>query len=153
MRFDRLTVKAQEAMQEAQNLAGKFNQQEITPEHMLAAMLQQEEGVVPAVLKKIGVNTVKLAEDVIATVKTLPQVTGATTGQVYLSATLKRVFDPRHGRMDVPARDPGTSRSAPRDGQRAALRLPACHREGEPPGPGRSPGLCARPQRSTGLGA
>ena len=43
MRADRLTVKVQEALQEAQNLAGKLNQQEIAPEHMLRELLAQDE--------------------------------------------------------------------------------------------------------------
>ncbi|MFH0800198.1 MAG: ATP-dependent chaperone ClpB [Pseudomonadota bacterium] len=93
MRMDRLTVKAQEALSEAQTLAGKFNQQEITPEHLLHAMLSQEGGVVAAVLKKIGIDTSKLSNDLLSAIKTLPRVTGATGGQVYISSTLNRIFD------------------------------------------------------------
>ncbi len=93
MRLDKLTIKAQEAMQEAQNLAQKYTQQEVTPEHLLLAMIQQEGGVVPAILVKIGINTKQLADDLIAAIKVLPQVSGASVGQVYISQTLKRVFD------------------------------------------------------------
>ena len=60
MRFDRLTLKAQEAFQKAQEIAGKQNQQELTPEHLFLSLLQQEEGLVPAILKKIGINMARL---------------------------------------------------------------------------------------------
>ncbi len=93
MRFDRFTLKAQEAIQEAQNLAGKWNQQEISPEHMLYALLSQEEGVVPAILKKIGVETARIAEEAKKAARDVPKVTGADAGQTFLSHTLKRILD------------------------------------------------------------
>ncbi|HPQ80704.1 MAG TPA: ATP-dependent chaperone ClpB [bacterium] len=94
MRFDRLTVKAQEAFDSAQKLAGKFNQQEITPEHLLHEMIAQEGGVAGSVLRKIGVDTGKLESELMAAIKVLPQVTGGGTGgQVYISNSLKMVFD------------------------------------------------------------
>ena len=93
MRFDRLTLKAQEAVQEAQNIAGKLNQQEIAPEHLLLALIRQDGGVGPSILKKIGANIPKLDGDLQTAIKVLPQVTGAATGQVYLSSVLKQVFD------------------------------------------------------------
>lgn len=93
MRFDKLTLKAQEAVQEAQNIAGKYNQQEITPEHLLLALIGQEGGVVPAILKKIGANVGKISADLDSAIRVLPQVTGAAMGQIYISNTLKRIFD------------------------------------------------------------
>jgi len=93
MRFDRLTLKAQEAVQEAQNIAGKLNQQEITPEHLLLALVRQEGGVAPAILKKIGANIPKIQSDLEAVLRVLPQVTGAGVGQVYISSQLNRIFD------------------------------------------------------------
>ncbi|HEV3031567.1 MAG TPA: Clp protease N-terminal domain-containing protein, partial [Polyangia bacterium] len=56
MRTDKLTTKAQEALQQAQALAERRGHQELTPEHLLAALLAQEQGVVPALLRKIGVD-------------------------------------------------------------------------------------------------
>lgn len=93
MRFDRLTLKAQEAVGEAQNIAGKLNQQEIAPEHLLLALMRQEGGVVPAILKKIGANISKMEGDLESAIRALPQVTGAGVGQVYISSTLNRIFD------------------------------------------------------------
>ncbi len=93
MRLDKLTVKAGEAMQEAQSIAGKYNQQEVAPEHLLLAMLAQDGGVVPAILAKIGINISQLTQEVESTIKVLPQVTGAAMEQVYVSQSLKKVFD------------------------------------------------------------
>ncbi len=53
MRFDKFTLKAQELIQSAQHLAERFGHQQIEPEHLLRAVLEQKEGVVPAVLGKI----------------------------------------------------------------------------------------------------
>jgi ATP-dependent Clp protease ATP-binding subunit ClpB len=93
MRFDRFTLKAQEAVQEAQNLAGKWNQQEIAPEHLLYALLTQEGGVVPAILKKIGVEPARLADEMQRAAREAPKVTGAGAGQTFLSNALKHIFD------------------------------------------------------------
>jgi len=93
MRFDRLTLKAQDAVQEAQNIAGKLNQQEIAPEHLLLSLIRQDGGVVTAILRKIGANVDKMSQDLESAIKNLPQVTGAAMGQVYISSSLKRVFD------------------------------------------------------------
>lgn len=94
MRFDKLTVKLQEAFAEAQNLAGKFNQQEITPDHLLYAMLLQEEGIVVGILKKIGTDVAHISNELISGIKVLPHVTGSGIGgQVYISQTLALAFD------------------------------------------------------------
>jgi len=93
MRFDRFTLKAQEAIQEAQTLAGKWNQQEISPEHLLYVLLTQDGGVVPAIVNKIGVAPAQVAEEVKAEARKLPQVSGAGAGQTYLSPALKRALD------------------------------------------------------------
>jgi len=53
MRFDKFTLKVQEALQEAQSLAGSLGHQSIEPEHLLVCFLRQEEGIVGAVLNKL----------------------------------------------------------------------------------------------------
>ena len=93
MRFDRLTVKAQEAVQAAQDLAGKRNQQQIFPAHLLLSLIDQEEGLVPAILKKIGANVSLIRSELQASLEKVPQVSGANTGQVYISSELKSAFD------------------------------------------------------------
>ncbi|MBD3347924.1 MAG: hypothetical protein GF400_01860, partial [Candidatus Eisenbacteria bacterium] len=56
MRLDKFTLKAQEAVQEAQNLAMERNHQEITPEHLLHALLEQREGIVLPILQRLGAD-------------------------------------------------------------------------------------------------
>ena len=56
LRFDKLTVKAQEALQAAQEVAARHEQQQIEPLHLLAAMAAQSDGVVPALLARLGVR-------------------------------------------------------------------------------------------------
>ena len=56
MRFDQLTIKAQEAVTEAQREARARGSAEMTPDHLLLALLRQTEGVVPPILAKLGVN-------------------------------------------------------------------------------------------------
>ena len=56
MRFDKFTIKSQELIQNAQSLASQRGHQQIEPEHLLAAMLQEREGIAGAMLRKLGVS-------------------------------------------------------------------------------------------------
>jgi ATP-dependent Clp protease ATP-binding subunit ClpB len=95
MRFDKLTLKAQEALQSAQELAAQRDHQQIEPLHLLAALLQQREGIVPPLLARLGVPQQVLATDLEKKLAQLPVVTGVA--QQYLGASanevLKRAFD------------------------------------------------------------
>ena len=93
MRFDKLTLKAQEALQEAQALAEKYEHQQVEPEHLLLALLQQSEGIVPQVFQKLGVSLPNLLSQVEEGLKTIPKVYGGGAGQVYISPRLKKVLD------------------------------------------------------------
>ncbi|NLH87719.1 MAG: hypothetical protein GX460_05900, partial [Firmicutes bacterium] len=64
MRFDELTVKSQEAIARAQRIAQERQHQSVDPLHVLAALLEQEEGVVPPVLAKLGLAPDALARTV-----------------------------------------------------------------------------------------
>ncbi|RMX07471.1 ATP-dependent chaperone ClpB [Vandammella animalimorsus] len=75
MRFDKLTTKFQEALGDAQSLALGNDHAYIQPEHLLAAMLRQEDGP-KSLLQRAGVNTARLAQEAEAAVKRLPQVQG-----------------------------------------------------------------------------
>jgi ATP-dependent Clp protease ATP-binding subunit ClpB len=90
-RFDKLTVKAQEAVQAAQALADREGHQQIEPEHLLLALVEQEEGVVGALLAKLGARPEAVRRDVQGELRRLPKVSGAS-GQ-YLSPRLKAVLD------------------------------------------------------------
>ncbi|MBI2881633.1 MAG: ATP-dependent chaperone ClpB [Candidatus Tectomicrobia bacterium] len=91
MRLDKLTIKAQEALQEAQSLAEGRGQQSIEPEHLLAALLKQPEGLVSAILARIGASPQEAEADVERAIEKFPKVAGAEGG--YLSARLKKVLD------------------------------------------------------------
>ena len=91
-RFDKLTVKSQEAVQRAQALAEDANHQQIQPLHLLKALLEEEQGVVRPLIQKIGANVGQLAQQVDGELKRLPRVTGAG-GQVGLSQTLNKVLE------------------------------------------------------------
>lgn len=93
MRFEKLTLKAQEALQEAQALAGKYEHQQIEPEHLLLALIQQSEGIIPQLLQKMGVGVPGLVSSLEATLGRLPKVSGGGAGQAYIAPRLKKVLD------------------------------------------------------------
>jgi len=93
MRFDKFTLKAQEIIQAAQQLAEKFGHQQIEPEHLIRAILEQREGVIPPLLGKIGADQNQLISSFESALENLPKVSGAGYGQAYLSPRAKAVLD------------------------------------------------------------
>ncbi len=77
-RFDKLTVKSQEAVQRAQSLAAERGHPEIDPLHLLAALLDESDGVARPILEKIGVNVPQLAKQVQSELERRPQVSGGS---------------------------------------------------------------------------
>src|SRR2546426_9125611 len=94
---DRLTEKTQEAIQQAQALAQEAQQQEITPEHLLLALLQQADGTVPPILQQIGVDPTRVAAELKAQLDRLPKVYGAES---YLGSRLRRLLDAAWNEME-----------------------------------------------------
>ena len=92
MRLDKLTVKSQEALQQAQSLAEKRNHQAIDAEHLLFALLGQKEGVVLSLLQKLGVPLGSFTERLQKALDRIPQVTGST-GQTYITPRLKKIIE------------------------------------------------------------
>ncbi len=92
MRLDKLTIKAQDALQDAQHVASESGQQQIEPEHLLLSLLQQEGGIVAPILQKLGVNPQVLSETVQKEIDRLPKVTGAVAG-TQLGPRLQRVLE------------------------------------------------------------
>ena len=90
--FDKLTVKAQEAVQAARQLAESRGHQQLQPLHLLAALLQEQEGVVRPLLQKIGVQPGRIESMVDGELGRLPKVTGAG-GDVGLGAAGAKVLD------------------------------------------------------------
>ena len=93
MQFDKFTIKSQETIQAAQQLAESRGNQEIRPEHLLAALLEQSEGVVVPALRKMGIDPTGLHSEAVALIDALPKVSGSGFGQVYASQQLKQTLD------------------------------------------------------------
>ena len=89
MRLDKFTLRAQEAIQSAIELAERNQNQQVEPEHLLAAMLEQPEGIVKPILGKLGVNVQVVLNDVQAAIARFPRVEG---GQQYFSPRLSQIF-------------------------------------------------------------
>ena len=92
MRLDRLTIKSQEALQAAQETATGKGHQAIEPEHLLLALVRQQDGVVLPLLQKLSMNLDMVAKVAEAEINRLPCVEG-TGAQSYISPRLKEVLD------------------------------------------------------------
>src|SRR5881398_1244493 len=76
LRFEKMTVKAQEAVQSAQEVAARHENQQIEPVHLLAALVTQADGVVPPLLARLGVRTETLSQEIEREIGRLPKVQG-----------------------------------------------------------------------------
>jgi ATP-dependent Clp protease ATP-binding subunit ClpB len=90
MNLNKYTEKAQEAIVAAQNLASEQNHSEVTPEHLLVVLVEQEGGIVPSILRKMNIDPAKVQTEARALLKSLPQAYG---GDVRLSPRMKLIFD------------------------------------------------------------
>ncbi len=89
--MDKFTIKSQEAIQEAQRFAEKKGNQQIDAEHLLWALLEDDEGVASQILMRLGINIKALQKDVEEAVDKFPKVIGATPlGQMYISPEIER---------------------------------------------------------------
>ncbi len=93
MTLDKFTIKAQESISEANQIALENDQQQIEPEHILKALLSDSEGVVSAVVKKYGVPVEQLQFKLDEAIKKLPKVYGGAAGQVYLSQRSNQILN------------------------------------------------------------
>ncbi|MCL6534815.1 MAG: ATP-dependent chaperone ClpB [Armatimonadetes bacterium] len=93
MRFDKLTIKAQEALQEAQRLSEQYRHPAIDCEHLLLALVRQEGGVVPSLLQKLGVMPRVIESAVEQDLQRRPQVSGASTVGAQITQRLKTALD------------------------------------------------------------
>jgi ATP-dependent Clp protease ATP-binding subunit ClpB len=92
IRWEKLTVKSQQAMEQAQRRATELGNPEVQPVHLLLALVEDREGVIPAVLEKIGVPTERLEHDLHQIEEKLPRVAGAAA-QPGVSQALNKVLD------------------------------------------------------------
>ncbi|MCX5447906.1 ATP-dependent chaperone ClpB [Streptomyces nigrescens] len=95
MDMNRLTQKSQEALQEAQTIAGRMDQTEVDGEHLLLALLDQPDGLVPRLFDQAGADTKALRASLMSELSRRPKVTGpgATPGQVYVTQRLAKLLD------------------------------------------------------------
>ncbi|HET6891301.1 MAG TPA: ATP-dependent chaperone ClpB [Pyrinomonadaceae bacterium] len=89
MRLEKFTLRAQEAIQAAIELAERHQNQQVEPEHLLVAMLDHAEGIVRPILGKLGVNLQVVSNDLQAAIARFPRVEG---GQQYFSPRLSQIF-------------------------------------------------------------
>ncbi|HEX7627633.1 MAG TPA: ATP-dependent chaperone ClpB [Candidatus Methanoperedens sp.] len=99
IRFDRFTIKAQEAFQDAQTIALDKNQQQLEVEHLLLALINQKEGLTLQLLQKLGANTAGIISRLEDEINKLPRVEGAGAGQVYMSTRLNNVAEAAFSEM------------------------------------------------------
>ena len=100
IRFDKLTVKAQEAVQRSQQLAEDHGQQQMTALHLLMALLDEEQGMIRPILQKIGASPDQLRYTTRQDLEHLPRVSGAGGPQVGLGQELLAVFDAAQKQAD-----------------------------------------------------
>ena len=92
IRWDKFTLKAQEAVQRANELASEHGNPELLPLHLLAALLEDKEGIVPPVLEKIGIGPQSVLNELYEAMETLPKVSGGAA-QASLSTSANQLLD------------------------------------------------------------
>ncbi len=92
IRWDKFTLKAQEAVQRANEVASEHGNPELVPLHLLAALLEDKEGIVPPILEKIGIGTQALLSDVYRDLERLPKVSGGAA-QANLSQAMNQLLE------------------------------------------------------------
>jgi ATP-dependent Clp protease ATP-binding subunit ClpB len=92
IRWDKFTVKAQEAVQRANNLATEHGNPEMMPVHLLAALVEDKEGIVPPVLEKIGIGPQAVLHDCYDAIESLPKVSGSAA-QATISNSVNQLLE------------------------------------------------------------
>src|SRR6266536_4667123 len=100
IRWDKFTLKAQEAVQRANELASEHGNPELMPLHLLAALVEDREGIVPPVLEKIGIGPQAVLSDIYQEIEKLPKVSGAV-GQAAMSPQLNQLFEKSFKQADA----------------------------------------------------
>src|SRR4029079_14869378 len=95
MRFDRFTERAQDAATRAYETLQRYGHNQIDTEHILLALLEQREGVIPQILEKMNVDqdAMRLKLDEVLKASPKASIYGGGTGQVFMTPRVKRVID------------------------------------------------------------
>jgi ATP-dependent Clp protease ATP-binding subunit ClpB len=97
MRFDRFTIKAQEAFSDAQNITLDLNQQQLDVEHLLLALINQKEGLTLQILQRLGANVQGIISQLEEEIGKLPNVAGG--GQLYMSQRVNNLVEAAFNEM------------------------------------------------------
>ncbi|HOV63511.1 MAG TPA: Clp protease N-terminal domain-containing protein, partial [Spirochaetia bacterium] len=92
MRYDKFTIKAQEALGEAESVVHDYNHSVLDVEHLLFALISQEDGVVPPLLDRLGVDKAILSQEIEEALKKKPRMYG-TSAQISMSGECARVLN------------------------------------------------------------
>ena len=93
MNFQKYTQKSIAAVQSAQQLAATYGNQQLLPEHILLALLQQEDGLIPGCVERCGVSASTLKNSVLNLVEALPKVSGVTADRIYSTQELETAMN------------------------------------------------------------
>ncbi|MCK4754220.1 MAG: AAA family ATPase, partial [Calditrichia bacterium] len=93
MTLEKMTLKAQDAIARAQHIASEYAHQQIEPVHILLSLLKDSEGLVPTILKKIGLNLQVVETSFEHEIKKLPKVQGSGVTQLYLSNQSQKMLN------------------------------------------------------------
>ena len=99
MNYENFTIKTQEALQEASSIANKNDNSEIGTEHVLEALLEQQDGLIAPVVERVGVPSIELIKKVRELVASNPKVSGAA--QVYFSGPMQKVLAKAENEMNA----------------------------------------------------
>ncbi len=93
MDFSKFTIKAQQALKDAQDLASEHNQQEIAPSHLLLSLIGQEEGLTSPILQKLAVSPEEVKNRCLENLERIPRVHGGGPQTAYLSPALNQILN------------------------------------------------------------
>ena len=93
MRLNKMTTKSQEALQAAQEMAHQHSQQQVDGEHLALALAQQQDGIIPTLLQRAGLDLAKFQADLATEIGRLAKVQGTNSADLYLSPDLKQAMD------------------------------------------------------------
>ena len=99
MNYENFTIKTQEALQEASSIANKNDNSEIGTEHVLLALLEQQDGLVAPIVERVGIPSIELIKKVKELISSNPKVSGAA--QIYFSASMQKVLAKAENEMSA----------------------------------------------------
>ncbi|MGB9745043.1 MAG: ATP-dependent chaperone ClpB [Desulfurella sp.] len=92
MDINKLTIKSQEALQNAKNIANSYNNQFVSSLHLLKALINDKDGITPTIFKKIGINLNQLNTELEKAIEKIPKVSNIQDDQIYITSELNDVF-------------------------------------------------------------